>query len=43
MSFLEKEVCSYIPDIRKLNIKDISESEFYKLVGFTKDEIKYFQ
>jgi hypothetical protein len=42
MSFLEKEVCSYIPDIRKLKIKDIDEQKFYKLIGLTKDEIKLF-
>ena len=33
MSFLEKEVCNYIPDIRKLGINDITEDEFYKLFG----------
>ena len=40
MSFLEKEVCNYIPDIRKLGINDIDENKFYKLVGFTENEIK---
>ena len=40
MSFLEKEVCNYIPDIRKLGIKDIDENKFYKLLGFTEYEIK---
>jgi hypothetical protein len=39
MSFLEKEVCNYIPDIRKLGIADITEDEFYKLIGLTKQEI----
>jgi hypothetical protein len=39
MSFLEKEVCNYIPDIRKLGINDITEDEFYKLIGFTRQEI----
>ena len=38
--FLEKEAYLYIPDIRKLGIKDIDELNFYKLIGFTKDEIK---
>jgi hypothetical protein len=40
--FLEKEVFSYLPDIRKLNIKDINENEFYKLIGLTDNEIKSF-
>jgi len=39
MSFLEKEVCNYIPDIRKLGIADITEDEFYKLIGLTQQEI----
>ena len=39
MSFLEKEVCNYIPDIRKLGILNITEDEFYKLIGFTRQEI----
>ena len=39
MSFLEKEVCNYIPDIRKLGIEDITEDEFYKLIGLTRQEI----
>ena len=39
MSFLEKEVCNYIPDIRKLGITDITEDEFYKLIGLTRQEI----
>lgn len=39
MSFLEKEVCNYIPDIRKLGIADITEDEFYKLIGLTRHEI----
>jgi hypothetical protein len=42
MSFLEKEVCNYIPDIRKLNINDIDEIQFYKLIDLTQDEIKLF-
>jgi hypothetical protein len=40
--FLEKEVYSYLPDIRKLGIKDIDEKQFYKLIKLTEDEIKLF-
>ena len=43
--FLEKEVYSYLPDIRKLgiqDIEDIEEKQFYKLIGLTHDEIKLF-
>lgn len=39
MAFLEKEVCTYIPDLRKLGIHDIAEDEFYNLVGLTTEEI----
>jgi hypothetical protein len=39
MSFLEKEVCNYIPDIRKLGIADITEEEFYNLIGLTHQEM----
>ena len=39
MSFLEKEVCNYLPDIRKLGIADITEDEFYELIGLTHQEI----
>ncbi len=39
MSFLEKEVCNYIPDIRKMGITDITEDEFYKLIELTEQEI----
>jgi len=42
MSFLEKEVCNYLPDVRKLGIQDITEDEFYKLIGFTPQEINDF-
>jgi hypothetical protein len=38
-SFLDKEAFKYIPDIRKLGITDITEDEFYKLLGLTLDEI----
>jgi hypothetical protein len=37
--FLEKEVYTYIPDIRKLGITDITEDKFYKLIGLTEQEI----
>ena len=37
--FLEKEVYTYLPDIRKLGIVDITEDEFYKLIGLTRQEI----
>ena len=37
--FLEKEVYSYLPDIRKLGIIDITEPEFYKLIGLTPEEL----
>ena len=40
--FLEKEVYTFLPDIRKLGIKDINEKQFYKLIGLTQDEIKLF-
>ena len=39
MDFLNKESFEYIPDIRKLGIKDITEEEFYKLIGLDKNEI----
>ena len=42
MSFLEKEVCNYIPDLRKLGYKDITEGEFYDLIDLTKEEINSF-
>ena len=38
--FLDNEAFKYIPDIRKLDIKDINELQFYKLIGLTDDEIK---
>ena len=38
-SFLDKEAFKYIPDIRKLGINDITEDEFYKLIGLTRQEI----
>jgi hypothetical protein len=41
-SFLDNEVFTYLPDIRKLGIKDISEVEFYKLIGLTQDDLKIF-
>jgi hypothetical protein len=38
--FLDNEAFTYIPDIRKLGITDITEIEFYKLLKLTSDEIK---
>ena len=32
-SFLDKEAFTYIPDLRKMGIQDITEDEFYKLLG----------
>ena len=37
--FLDKEAFKYLPDIRKLGIADITEDEFYKLIGLTRQEI----
>lgn len=38
-SFLDNEAFNYIPDIRKLNINDINEEQFYNLIGLTTEEI----
>ena len=37
-SFLDSEAFKYIPDLRKIR-KDITEDEFYKLIGLTRQEI----
>jgi hypothetical protein len=37
--FLEKEAFKYLPDIRKLGITDITEDEFYTMIGLTHQEI----
>jgi hypothetical protein len=37
--FLDNEAFKYLPDIRKLGIVDITEDEFYKLIGLTRQEI----
>ena len=37
--FLDNEAFNYLPDIRKLGITDITEDEFYKLIGLTRQEI----
>ena len=37
--FINNEVFNFIPDIRKLNIKDITEEKLYKLLNLTEDEI----
>ncbi len=39
--FLDNEAFTYLPDIRKLNIKNIDENKFYDLVGFTKNEKEF--
>ena len=38
--FLDNEAFNYIPDLRKLGHADITEDEFYKLIGFTPQEIE---
>jgi hypothetical protein len=38
-NFLDSEAFSYIPDIRKLGIDNINETQFYKLIGLTESEI----
>jgi hypothetical protein len=38
-SFLDNDAFSYLPDIRKLGITDITEDEFYKLIELTQQEI----
>ena len=40
--FLDNDAFNYLPDIRKLNIKNINEKQFYKLIGLTQDEINLF-
>jgi hypothetical protein len=40
--FLDNEAFKYLPDIRKLGIADITEDEFYKMIGLTQNEIKLF-
>lgn len=37
--FLENEAFTYLPDIRKLGIDDIEETQFYNLIGLSFDEI----
>jgi hypothetical protein len=38
--FLDNDIFKYIPDIRKLDIDDITEKEFYTLIGLTSQEIE---
>jgi hypothetical protein len=38
-SFLDNEAFKYLPDLRKLGIADITEDEFYKLIGLTHKEL----
>lgn len=37
--FLDKEIYSFLPDIRKLGITNIEENDLYVLIGFTPEEI----
>jgi superfamily II DNA or RNA helicase len=37
--FLEREAFTYIPDIRKLGIPDITEEQFHGLIGLTTEEV----
>ena len=39
--FLNTQAFTYIPDIRKLNIEDINENDFYKMLKLNKKEIDY--
>jgi hypothetical protein len=40
--FLDNDVFTYIPDIRKLGLNDINEKQFYNLISLTKEEILLF-
>jgi hypothetical protein len=42
-SFLDNVAFTYLPDIRKLGMEDITEEDFYKLIGLTQDEINTFK
>ena len=37
--FLDNEAFSYLPDIRKLGIPNVTENQLYQLIGFTPQEI----
>lgn len=39
MGLLNKEICSYIPDFRKLGITHITEAEYYTMLELTPQEI----
>lgn len=41
--FLDREAFTYIPDIRKLDIDDIDEDTFYKMLKLTKQEIEVIE
>ena len=42
--FLDNDAFTYIPDLRKLGFDDdITEKDFYKIIGFTQDEIQLFK
>jgi len=36
--FIQNECYTFIPDLRKLDINDITEDEFYQLIGLTEQE-----
>lgn len=38
--FLDTDIFLYIPDLSKLGYKDITEENFYKLIGLSENEIK---
>ena len=41
--FKDTYFLTYFPDIRKLDIQDITEDEFYKLIGLTSQEINQLE
>jgi len=40
--FLDNDALTYLPDIRKLGIKDIDEDKFYEMIGLNEQEIELF-
>ena len=39
MELRDDHVMKFIPDLRKLNINDITEDGFYEMIGLTQDDI----
>jgi hypothetical protein len=37
--FLEKDTIEYIPDLQKIGIANITEEEFYTLIGLSQEEV----